>query len=721
MTRYLLICIAVYLLASPLPAQDFWRQTPGPQDGTVPSLVSDSAGTIYLTSDAGWKSTDDGVTWVGTRASLLSMSGSELAGGESSGELYSFFLGWPSGLLRSSDQGTTWTRLSTGTANRGPVVYALAAKPGLIFMSDDGNVLRYDHRSGSWDSIHVRPEAGRESPANLVSWFAIAPDGAVYAVTDEGLVRSTDDGDTWIATGEIPGSRLARSIHVSEDGVLYAATDDTVYRSTDAGAQWSATSLDLRGRGRVVIATKGSDLVLVGCSSGLLARSTDGGTSWSVDESSSMHPLTILVTRTGTVLIGSAYGGVYRSTDDGATWASSNYGMASAHASVIAAAPNGSVHVVGNSYLGQRSAGLQSSASLWSTSDHGESWRAVRLAFLGTCTEYALVALPDNVLVLGATCGGIYQSTDNGATWINRSSTGIWSVSAITLLAGGDLLAVAGNGSGLHRSSDAGMSWRHTGSFSEQATALIAHSSGRLIAGTRGGVLLVSDDEGATWTPTVAPTGIDEIVSITERRGRRLFAATQSRGVLQSTDAGATWVRSGDRVSNTMGNAPTIFADRNGDVYLAGYDKPLFRTTDNGLTWSEFASGLPRTVTHGFARDSSGHLWTGAGGSGLFRSTVATAAVRSDDAARTASASLRLAPNPVGDDATFSLTLRSPAAVRLRVYDAAGTLVATVVDAALDAGAHEIRWSAEEVAAGAYYYVLAADGDIDAGGFVVAR
>jgi photosystem II stability/assembly factor-like uncharacterized protein len=717
MQRSLLLSIAAMLLALPCVAQDFWQKTAGPHDGPIWSLVTDSSGIVYLSSDAGFKSTDDGVTWQYTGAEALNMSWTELAGGESSGVLYSFFLGLPSGLLRSSDQGRLWTRLSTGGSSS-PRVHALAAKPGIVFKSDDGLVMRYTHASGSWDAIPILPGGDRTAPENLVTAFTIAPDGMVFALTGAGVYRTSDDGNSWSTTSAIGDNRPARAIHADAGGVLYASTGDTLFRSTDAGTTWAPTSLDVFQARGVTISSKGSATIFVGTSNGMFARSTDAGATWSRDAASGMYPRTILVTRSGTLLVGSAYGGVFRSTDDGATWTTSNAGIAGSHASKLAVAPNGKIYAVGNSYIGDVESGIEASASIWTTTDRGESWRPQRLGFLGTCVSYSLIALGNNDVVLGAACGGVFLSTDDGSTWIDRSPSGVRSFSSIALLGNGDLLAATSGG--LYRSGDNGRSWTPASAFKERINSLLAHSSGRIITGTRAGAFFVSTDNGMTWNRATSPT-TGELISMTEGRGGRVFAASQSAGVFQSSDSGATWVKSGDRFSNGMNNDPTVFADRNGDVYLAGYDKSLLRTTDHGATWSVFASGLPKTITTGLARDSSGYLWIGVGGgAGIYRSTIATASVAVDAAGATVrSSDVRLAPNPLMRTATFSFTLRTGGDVQVRVYDPTGDIVSTVVDRSFEVGTHDVQWNAEDVAPGAYYYVLTAGGDVVSGAFIV--
>ncbi len=81
-------------------------------------------------------------------------------------------------------------------------------------------------------------------------------------------------------------------------------------------------------------------------------------------------------------------------------------------------------------------------------------------------------------------------------------------------------------------------------------------------------------------------------------------------------------------------------------------------------------------------------------------------------------ASLRLMqnrPNPFNPRTTIGFTLPQAAPVRLRVFDLAGRLVATLADRSLPAGSYEVPWNGRDtagrsVASGVYFYQLEALG-----------
>lgn len=72
---------------------------------------------------------------------------------------------------------------------------------------------------------------------------------------------------------------------------------------------------------------------------------------------------------------------------------------------------------------------------------------------------------------------------------------------------------------------------------------------------------------------------------------------------------------------------------------------------------------------------------------------------------------LRVTPNPARDDATLTLTLPAPSAVRLAVYDLLGREVVRLADGLMPAGTHHVRLDGAALPAGVYLVRLLADDD----------
>ena len=104
-------------------------------------------------------------------------------------------------------------------------------------------------------------------------------------------------------------------------------------------------------------------------------------------------------------------------------------------------------------------------------------------------------------------------------------------------------------------------------------------------------------------------------------------------------------------------------------------------------------------------------MFGGTGGGGVYRGTPYVAATPEPALLPGVAARLgRNYPNPFNPLTTIPFALPRAALVRLTVHDLAGRLVSVLVDGALGAGEHEVRWEAKSTASGVYLYRLQVDG-----------
>ena len=151
-------------------------------------------------------------------------------------------------------------------------------------------------------------------------------------------------------------------------------------------------------------------------------------------------------------------------------------------------------------------------------------------------------------------------------------------------------------------------------------------------------------------------------------------------------------------------NADPMFLDSGEHPYRLRSDSPCINAGPPdiaGLRLPAFdLAGAPR-VWNG-RLDVGAYEWSDPAGIGT-------------DAAPPAIAQLQIAPNPggFGGAATIlTFNLNRPAQATLTVYDAAGRLVVTLLDAFISAGRHEVRWDGSEPALdpGAYFCRLTVGG-----------
>jgi photosystem II stability/assembly factor-like uncharacterized protein len=180
----------------------------------------------------------------------------------------------------------------------------------------------------------------------------------------------------------------------------------------------------------------------------------------------------------------------------------------------------------------------------------------------------------------------------------------------------------AGTNSGIvYLSTNDGATWTPAnGGFPRVPVYSLVRSETNLFAGTSGGIFL-STNNGATWTP--ANGGLPQVAVISLAVGStNLLAGTFDNGVYLSTNSGSGWARADTGKTHNLTNCEPIALVFSGTDLFAGLSNwgGVRRSTDNGATWTLASSGLTQPWIQALiAKDGS--LFAGTAHSGVFRST----------------------------------------------------------------------------------------------------
>ena len=210
-----------------------------------------------------------------------------------------------SGIFRSTDNGNTWIKASSGLGSS--IIYDLA-------LTQQGNVL-----AGTYNGIWITYD-------NANSWVqlglsgkrvdAVGVDslGYIFAgVSTEGLYRSTDNGTTWTLISS--DMFYIYAIKVDATGTIFVGANNGVYRSNDNGNNWNWIGL----YGKTVndmafIENPGS--LLAATSSGVYYSLDDGNTWQSANNGlTDTQVWSILITSNGYAFAGTFSGTVFRTSD----------------------------------------------------------------------------------------------------------------------------------------------------------------------------------------------------------------------------------------------------------------------------------------------------------------------------------------------------------------------------------------------------------------------
>jgi photosystem II stability/assembly factor-like uncharacterized protein len=374
------------------------------------------------------------------------------------------------------------------------------------------------------------------------------------------MYKSTDGGTTWRVAND--GLTALVPDHLAtvqaEPGALYAVTEIGLLKGAQGGATWQSLSVpgqsvkfvatDPFTPGRVYAAGgdvgKGQDLPIY--------VSEDGGQSWPLtsylaepsqyDQYAHLDPIiTPDPSQPGVLLAGVRHalielgggeaGTLYRSADAGQAWTEIDVGE------VISPVKDIAFDVLSPTvvYMATTGSWDTSGSGLYRSSDGGLNWQRIgaAIADLDRAESIAVEpSAPHRVVVRTSSPDqAIYVSDNHGESWTRVSGAGgDW----------GDLLYTHGeppalyvtSGSGLFRSADAGQSWSRArgalGQLPIYSLATVADADRVfLYAGTTGG--RVEETESQAPSPTALDATAEEILvnagvyRFTTRRARKLY------------------------------------------------------------------------------------------------------------------------------------------------------------------------------------------------------
>lgn len=238
--------------------------------------------------------------------------------------------------------------------------------------------------------------------------------------------------------------------------------------------------------------------------------------------------------------------GVYRSTNAGVSWAAVNTGLVQAHGDLHVRA----ILATASGALAGTEGGLfKLSGSSWTPLAQGEEADPAAPRKLNRSVQ-ALLPGKTGQLLAGVFGGGVYRSTDDGATWTppapgNGMPAGetVWSLSTLT-----ENLIYAATSSGLYASLDFGSSWTPVGDGITGTTLRVfvdGDNPNIIYAGTTDGFFR-SITAGLTWTKQDGPPGhtlgsgpvrsIQQFAGVNETR----IYATTNQGLYVGTSSNNT-------------------------------------------------------------------------------------------------------------------------------------------------------------------------------------
>ncbi len=562
-------------------------------------------------------------------------------------------------ILKSTDGGETWNLSMIGLVNSR--VSCLEFSPNYYYdqiafaATEGGHILKSVDCCESWTVCNAGLTEAR------INTLAVSPEFSVdqtlyFGTYGDGLFRSTDGGSTWapMNTGitDLFINTIAISPDFGNDQIVYVGSGGGIDVSQDGGATWvNLLSGGISVTGLAISHAYALDHTLFASTWGKgILKSTNSGGSWS-KITPSLYMMGVALSphyffdQTVYALTKEE---VIRSEDGGNQWAVKVLGLdqqaiqTDTHYFDFGFSPN---------FKNDKTLYLASWEGVYRSQSRGEVWTHLEIYNVNFIRGISISPdfANDGTMVAGAYGGGVYKSTDRGATWeaadtglsdmYLRSklvfspdyaqdgtifSTSCWGQSfdkttqygsawfqimvdpqdvinvraiAVSPDFANDQTLFMGNGydgqCAVYKSSDGGASFVPLDPFFKGVKCLEVSPNypvDKTIFATNKEGIYRSVDDGITWTDL----GVNDkgevfalAISPSFSTDGTLFIGATEEGVLKSTDSGDTWVASNSGITDNVIEDIALSPDFQTDQSLFAATKSggLFKSTDGGANW----------------------------------------------------------------------------------------------------------------------------------------
>ncbi|HET7153659.1 MAG TPA: T9SS type A sorting domain-containing protein, partial [Candidatus Kapabacteria bacterium] len=539
-----------------------------------------------------------------------------------------------------------------------------------------------------------------------------------------GAFVTSDGGTTWSVSGAFTGNGMTINSFASGGINTYAATlGGGVYRSTNGGTSWFTVNNGLSDLNvNAVVVTGGS--VFAGTKTGGVFFSANNGAGWiSVNTGLTGQNILSLASFAGKLFAGTT-SGIYVSTNSGSAWSSSATGFTGTCVSIVT--EGGKLFAAGSN-------------GVYVSTNGGGTWAPAQTG-LTSLNVAGLLASDENLYA--ATAGGVFISADSGASWkaINEvmgatpvfglaadgsfvfagTATTVWRRPLAEFVHKLPIVQVAPdtimfNASGVVRTYadsfniiNAGTATLIVRSITSSNNAVTVMFSDSISAGTQSPVTVQYSNTGSSASGTA-------YLYVTTNDP---FHGADTIVVVITVQKAVAVVRKDTLVFNASGTPPKTYSDTLA-INNAGNITLLvtgITPSDPAFTTSGVTSLIPGdsgqiVVQYTFTDTSvsedanlviSTNDSVNANDTIPMRVNVVRTGVRPVSAPLTFS--VRAYPDPFSEKTTIDYTLAHSSPVNVKVFNALGVEIATLVNETQTAGAHAAVLNGNALSNGTYFY-----------------
>ncbi|MDD5543659.1 MAG: hypothetical protein PHX83_10845 [Acidobacteriia bacterium] len=628
-----------------------------------------------------WRSADGGASFAPMTDSQVDLAVGSIAFSPSNssivyaamGDLVGGYLG--SGVLKSTDAGLSWTRVSNSSLPAPGLSSRIAVDPtnpnnvylaqfleqvggtnfsSGFFLSTDGGV--------NWSRTFIGlPTDLAISPADphtlYLGMARVDQSGGLPA----GVYKSADSGQTWTRVFTSPydanqtfnlkvavSPASPQSVFLYIGGNIGGNFDARFEVSTDGGALWinkGSTGLDTAQfayNNYVAVDPQNPNTIYIGSRD--VYKSIDGGLTWTnmthdftlagsftpqiALAHTDQHDLAFMPGQSSTLFIAND-GGIWKSSNAGVTFQTLNTTLALTQVYRMTLHPtNSQIYYVGSQDNGGQ-ARLDTSTQ-WKELATGDGGPIV-VAHSDPSTVFLTLTRTVNRFKNNGT---LFDATVGVLSTFGEPNTNP-RVAFIPAFTGNSVDDTLYFGSWrLFTSTNLGNSWTTPSGSTDltkggnDALSTIAVAPGNkqvIYTGSLQGRVMVSNDGGFSWNDITSGLPNRSVTHITvdpntPSTSYVTFSGFSTAHVFKTSNSGSAWTD----ISGNLPDIPTnalLIDPTNPNTLYVGTDIGIFRSTQGGGTWSSFNTGLPPVIVDAFTARPSGVLQAGTYGRSVFEIT----------------------------------------------------------------------------------------------------
>ena len=685
--KYIYNILFALSLFQSLSSQTILKKINSPSGDYVSCMTVSNSGKLYFAEYQGgiYTSSDEGISWIRIYDHGYSFHDMKIGIDDN------LYVADRNSLLILDQSGNTILHKYFNTD-----VYSLAldSQLELYAATRDSGIIKTTNYGESWAVNIVLPDSNYHFTS-----VTIDKDDNIFISTYSGVLKSTDNGKTWLSKNSGLTDFYIFDIMCTSNGYIFLTNNYGIARSTNNGDYWKYVNTGIQSNTfiRKIEEDENSNLYFGDEIQGTIYNSSNWGDNWEPVFQANAGRITSILPVADYLFISSVESGLFRAKLKDSS-------MTTIH--IRPSSILGFVQIQSGEYYA-----YDSDHNLIFSTDYGNIWRVIgstgglwynkgSILFIGAQgiqiglikdrrIEYhwkldnndcgrptSILYEPDSNFIfvstigIGFDCyGGIYRGKfDKKTTILSKINNGLPEHLGVTSLAINSIKHLfAGVAIGIYRSCDLGMTWE-----------LIKNSNDLL-----------------------------DIKRIIIDNNDNIYACTFSK-ILRSTDDGESWTNIRDYNYYSFAG-PEIDSENN--LYIATKNAVLYqilKSTNLGSSWTPFSEMLEDGYVNGLFLSDSSYLFVYTH-SGIYRTTEPLTDMGENIQHQPISYYLlQNYPNPFNPTTTIQFQIANSSLVKLEIFDVLGRKVKELLNEEKPAGSYNVEFNAEGLVSGIYFYRLRA-------------